>query len=47
MKKQEKQEKALIIIIQTRKEFIKSYTLRARIGIYICVAIGLIKLELS
>ena len=39
--------KALIGIHQTKKEFKKTYTLRARIGIYIGVLIGLIELDLK
>lgn len=37
--------KALIIIKLSRKEFKEQYTLKARIGIYIGVLIGLIKIE--
>jgi len=36
---------ALIVIDITRKDFLTTYTLRARIGIYIGILIGLVELN--
>lgn len=40
-------QEAFIVITQSKKDFIETYTLRARIGIYIGVLVGLIKLNLN